>query len=219
MQRLINRISHKIAVSNDLDEEKEKVIAYGMTALWQMIIIFFLAFSVGFITHTIAECLFIYMTVGFLRKFTGGAHAKSMFGCILVSISSIAVMAVLSRYVMAWYIPYNASGIIICIAFGLSFFIVYKKAPVDSVNKPIKNPEKIKKLRKNSRNFVAFSFIITIVIFMLYLNYNYIWLISISYSIAFAVFWQSLTLTKGFRAISDYCVSVHNKILEYRKED
>lgn len=219
MQRLINKLSHKIADSNGFDEEKEKVIAYGMAALCQMIVIFLFAFLVGFITQTIAECLFIYIIVGSLRKFTGGVHANSMLSCILVSIASITVMAVLSRYVMAWYIPYNISGIILCIIFGISFFIVYKKAPVESANKPIKKPEKIKRLRKNSRIFIAFLFIITAVIFMLYLNYNYIWLISISYSIAFAVFWQSLTLTKGFRIISDYCVSLHNKIFKCRKED
>ena len=219
MNSLINKISHKIAVSAGLDEEREKVIAYGMLALCQVIIIFLFAFFVGFVTKTIAECILICITVGSLRKFTGGVHANSMLGCILVSISSIAVMALLSRYILARYIPWGISGAVIFIIFAVSFFIVYKKAPVDSANKPIKNPEKIERLRKNSRIFVSLLFIITAVIFTINVNYGYIELLSICYSIVLAVLWQSLTLTKGFRVISDYCVSLHNKIFKRRKED
>jgi accessory gene regulator protein AgrB len=55
-------------------------------------------------------------------------------------------MAAVSRWLLAAiYVPIIMAAALV-IVFGLSFFIVYKFAPVDSPNKPIRTEKKKKRM-------------------------------------------------------------------------
>lgn len=91
------------------------------------------------------ECLLIYLVVGTFRKCTGGAHAPSLL-CILIqsahhrSDGGAGPVSAGSRLT-----PLTAS--LCLLAFVWIWWIIIRRVPVDSPNKPIRRPEKIRRLR------------------------------------------------------------------------
>lgn len=194
MEAFVRKMAHGLAVRQQLDAEREAIIAYGMLALSQMLCIFLYAVVFGLFTGTLLECLIVYSLVGFMRKFTGGAHAHSMGGCILVSVSTMSIMALVSHHALS-----QLSWIIMLIALSLYiiyFFIVWKKAPMDTPNKPILKPEKRKRLRKGSFAFLSIMAILSILLVTVLYFQDIRWIKGCFWSILLALGWQTLTLTK-----------------------
>lgn len=192
MEEIAKKIATSIGSNFSYDDEKIAVITYGLTAIFQMLFIFLVVSILGIICGFFIEGMIIFILVGLLRKSAGGAHNKTFTGCLIYSIFFICFMALLSRYL------YNPELIYIFIAFSSvvfiwAFYITVKKAPVDSPNKPITNPVKIKRLRRNA--------LITLVIYalsaliMYYFSNQYARLSSYSLSITMSVLWQSFMLT------------------------
>ena len=196
MEQFVRKAAHFITERQKLDEEREAVIAYGMLALFQMLLIFLYALMWGLLTHTFWESIVVYFTVGIFRKFTGGAHAHSMAGCIFVSITTMSVMAAFSHYILA---PIKSSLLMILftlIIYPLVFFVVWEKAPVDSPNKPIRKPEKIKRLRRGSFIMLITFSIVSISLTILTFFIDSSVLFSMNYALMLALIWQGFTLTK-----------------------
>ena len=203
MEQLTKRAAHFVAHRQQLDSEKEAVIAYGMLALSQMLVILLFAVVWGLLTGTFWECVIVYIAVGALRKSTGGAHARTMAGCILMSVTTMSTMAVVSRYVLAPRLTPWLMLVLTAVLYTLCFLIVWKKAPVDSPNKPIRNPEKVKRLRKSSflllAAFCGISLLLAILTFYIdsaTFMINSADLYSVNCALVLALGWQSLTLTK-----------------------
>lgn len=196
MEQCARKAAHFIAQQQKLDEERESVIAYGMLAFFQMLLILLYAVIWGLLTRTLWESLIIYFVVGIFRKFTGGAHAHSMEGCIFVSITTMSVMAALSHYVIAPRVSSSLMVLFTLFTFSLVFFVVWKKAPVDSPNKPIRKPEKIKRLRRGSFILLTLFGIISIFLTILTFFINSSVLLSMDCALMLALIWQGFTLTK-----------------------
>ncbi len=195
MKNPLYSLAHTIAQSQSMDEEQEAVIRYGMGATFQFFTILVLSMFFGWLTGTVMQSLIIYLAVGTLRRFTGGAHGSSMLQCIIVSVSSILVMALLSRYILAGYLS-PVMGTVVCIVFYIiSLTIVYLKAPVDSPNKPIKNPEKIKRLRRQSLTFLAAAAAACIVLLSLAIVRDSRYLLSLGFAVCLSLLWQAVNLT------------------------
>ena len=149
MQKWIRKAAHSLAAAQGADQSREDVIAYGLTALCQMGAILLGALVIGLAAGMVWECLLIYLVVGTFRKCTGGAHAPSLLGCILTSLLTIGAMAGLARYLLAPRLtPLTAS--LCLLAFVWIWWIIIRRVPVDSPNKPIRRPEKIRRLRRQS---------------------------------------------------------------------
>ena len=97
MEQLASKLAIKIAEKIELDQEKKSVVAYGLVGILQITTLFILITVLGIITGTFYESFIIFFSVGFMRKSTGGAHSKSMWGCNAVSVLSILFLALLSR--------------------------------------------------------------------------------------------------------------------------
>ncbi len=195
MERSIHKAAHFVAQHQQMSDEQEAVIAYGMTALCQMLMILLFTVIWGLLTKTIVESLIVYAVVGGFRKFTGGVHAKTLWGCIAVSVITISLMSVLSRYVLA---PQMTSSIMltaILILFGLVFSIVWRRAPVESPNKPIRKPEKIKRLRIGSLIILSVLMTVCILVSVIAASINSLVLYSLIWSMILALLWQGFTLT------------------------
>lgn len=197
MEKLSQNISNIIAAKLNYDDEKRAVIQYGLAAIFQFIGIFVITSIIGLFAGFWIESMVIFLSVGMLRKSTGGAHSETFQGCMIISILSICVLSILARYL----IPINYPGIkyyivaFVLLAFTYSFFIIHKKAPIDSPNKPIKKPEKIKRLRRNS--FITLFIYFIAAITLAFLADLTIKNISVSLSITFATLWQVFTLSKA----------------------
>lgn len=198
MTKQVNKFAHTIAKNSNLNEEQEAVIAYGMLALLQMAVILIIAVAAGLIFNCLWQCITIYLAVGIFRKFTGGAHGKSMGQCIIVSTLSITVMAVIAKYVLTAFLPLWAQITFIAVSLITVYIITYLKAPVDSPNKPIKNPKKIKRLRISAFVYISVLLILCALLVFIATKFSFDTASGIAYCICLSLLWQSATLTPLF---------------------
>jgi accessory gene regulator B len=197
MEKLASKIAGNVASSLNYDNEKEAVIAYGLTALIQIFISVILIFLLGIVFGTPIEALIVCLSASLLRKYSGGAHADTAELCTLISIIYCSLTAVISAKLLV--LIYNPAFLMaaIILIYGISVYILYKLAPVDSPNKPIKSEKKVMRMRKGSFLTISVYFIISLALFCL-TKRNGIF-ISCGFSLLFGVSWQIFTLTSwGF---------------------
>jgi accessory gene regulator B len=210
IEKLAHNLAARIALQLDYDENKKAVIAYGFIAILQIATIFIISSIIGVLFDFWYESVIIFLGVGIMRKSTGGAHASTMNGCIVISVLSIAILSMISRYLLCLPINFYLNIVISLIVFIICFIIFYLRVPIDSPNKPIIKPEKIMRLRKQSFIKLTVCFIISI-IFILFTRYQERFY-SIAVSIRLAMLWQLLTLTKTgsyiLKKIDSYITSV-----------
>jgi len=212
MEKLAVSISKFIAAKLNYEKDKQEVIAYGLTAIFQMVSIFVIASVIGLIGNFWAESTIIFLAVGILRKSTGGAHSQTMKGCLIISIFSISFLGFLAKYLFDIHLINHLYFLIpLSIIYLFSFFFIHKLAPVASPKKPITREEKRKMLRKKSfiTWFVYYAISVGLVFFSNY-NINYI---TLSISLSFATLWQAFTLTKfGHKTIDiiDFKFRINN---------
>lgn len=194
MEQLAHDYAKKISTSLNYTSDQEAVIAYGLTAIFQMSTIALIITFCGLCFGFAYESIIIFLGVGLLRKATGGAHSKTLYGCLIISCLNITFLALLSRYIFFFNIQPWYYALVHTILFILCFVVIYKKAPVDSPNKPIKTASKIKRLRKQS--FITVFIYYCILLLCLVLSRNNSRFISIANSICLLTLWQTFTLTQ-----------------------
>lgn len=195
MEKLAKLIADFIGQSLGQDEEKRQVVAYGLAALLQFIVIFLSSILIGIVGNFVLESITVMFSVALLKKSAGGAHSASMFSCTVMSILNITFFAAISRYLFKSETVFTAACIITLIIYILAFILIYKLAPVDTKNKRIVKPEKIKRLRKTAF-LTLISYIILSALF-LFFSVKYIRLLSMAVSLTFATGWQSFMLTRS----------------------
>ena len=194
METLAYNIAEKIAVEMNYDEDKKAVIAYGLTAIFQMATIFAVISIIGILFDFWYESIIIFLGVGIIRKSTGGAHSRTMEGCLVISVLSITILSTMSRYFFDFPLSKFVNFGISIFVFILCFIVFYIRVPVDSPNKPIVKPEKIKKLRRQSFLILTIFFLLSIVLIILTTWYNQF--NSIAISIRLSMLWQLFMLTR-----------------------
>lgn len=194
MEELAHNLAEIIALHMQFDEDKKAVIAYGLTAIFQMVTLFTVISIIGFIFGFWYESIILFIVVGIIRKSTGGAHSRTMYGCILISVLSITILSSLSKYILSFSVNAFINLGISVLVYALCFIVFYIRVPVASPNKPIVKPEKIKRLRRQSFIILTIFFLISVAfIFMTVWNDRFY---SIAVSIRLAMLWQLFTLTK-----------------------
>lgn len=194
IEALAQKIANKLAIQLDFDDEKKSVIAYGLIGMLQMVTLFILILALGMIFHFAYEAIIIFLSVGIIRKSAGGAHAKTMMSCNIMSVITVILLSALSSYIAGVPLNFNLDLIFSVIVFAICFTIFYIRVPVDTPNKPIIKPEKVKRLRKQSLVILLVLTFISM-IFMILSKYN-LRFYSIGISIRLAMLWQFFTLTK-----------------------
>ncbi|MGB8454622.1 MAG: accessory gene regulator B family protein [Anaerocolumna sp.] len=193
METSAHNLAGKISLEMHFNEDKEAVIAYGLTAIFQLTTIFVVISIIGLIFHFWFECIIIFLGVGIIRKSTGGAHSETMYGCIIISVLSVIFLASLSKYLFDYPIAKIVDFGISIFIYAFCFIIFYIRVPVDSPNKPIVRPEKIKRLRRQSFIILTILFIIAIALIILSSWNNRLY--SIAVSLRLTMLWQVFTLT------------------------
>ena len=193
METLAKKVACNISTQMNYDENKRDVIAYGLTAIFQMVFIFIIITIIGLLLGIWYECIIIYLGVGIIRKSTGGAHSQTMNGCIIISVLSITSLSFVSGYLLNLHINTGVNILISLIVYIICFICFYQRVPVDSPNKPIVKPEKIKKLRKQSFLILTFLFLLSVIFILLAINYERFY--SLTMIIRLTMLWQVFTLT------------------------
>lgn len=195
MENFVHKLALHLTAPLKYDDEQRAVVQYGLYAIIQMLAIAIVIILFGLIAGCLWECIIIYSAAGLLRKSTGGAHAKTSNGCLVVSIIAVTIFGAGSRYITL--IPY---GFYICFVLSPIFFlaaciIIYKLAPVGHPNKPLNSPQKRKKLRRQS--LITLVLYATAVFVLLIISFYNTRTLNIAFSLCIATLWQSLTLVKA----------------------
>ncbi|WP_291649216.1 accessory gene regulator B family protein [Clostridium sp.] len=211
LELICKNISNSLKNELNLDEDKRSIIEYGLYAVLHMIISILLVGIFGKILGVMFEALIISFVEAVLRKYSGGVHASTPFNCIVLGIIVAVLPAYLIKNINLNIIYIIFVGVIIYIA---SLSIIYKLAPVDSPNKPIKKEEKIKRLKKRSIIILSIYMIIVICnLIMYYTSKNNIFLIY-STCIYAGILWQVFTLTRYGHIVVNILDSLLIKILK-----
>lgn len=189
------KISKKSKYILNLDENKEQIIKYGAINLFQTFSAILWIIISGLVFNVLYEVLIFSFVVAILRKYSGGVHASSPMGCIIIG-TILSTLSGLTVNRILYLLPINMIILLSIFCFLFSFIVVYKKAPVDSIKKPITNIYVKRKFRKNSILTIIFLNIVVAALFILYGNYNKIFYIKTIECISLGLLWQSITLTK-----------------------
>jgi len=187
-------VARYLAKSLGYDDERRQVMAYGLGALFQMLLLFVCSFIFGLVFNCLIEAMILFWGVGLLRRATGGVHCTTYFGCVCTSLTSICGLAAICRYAVptdaqTWI--YGLAGILpafICLA-----WIAWKKVPRASANKPIVNPAKIARLRKQC--FLTVSVYLAAACMLLFFSPDNPRLISACSAIIAVAWWSAFMLT------------------------
>lgn len=209
---LANKLADGIADQLSLGQERRSVIAYGLIGLLQVTTLFIVITIIGVLTSSLYESLIIFFSVGFIRKSTGGAHSRTMSGCNTISILTITMLAVLSKYILGNPVNVSANIILTIAVFAVGYAVFNLRVPVDSPNKPIVKPEKIKRLRKES--FIKLSIFLLLTLGAILLAGTNERFYSIASSLRVAIIWQSITLTKIGIMLLENLDLIVNRILK-----
>jgi accessory gene regulator B len=142
MEKLARKLASEISKSLGYDEEKTQVIAYGLIAIIQAIVTVSLVLLGGLIAGTPVEALIICFSISILRKYSGGAHVSSIELCTALGTIYCIIFSSISKYLLTPILNTYIFLFIIAAAYTLSFLAIFKLAPVDSPNKPIKSEKK-----------------------------------------------------------------------------
>jgi len=194
METLAKKLANRIASSLGCDEEKKAVVAYGLFAVIQIAITLLLVLLLGILAGAPVEAMIVCFSASILRKYSGGAHAANAELCTFISAVYCTLTAYLSKKLL--YPIYRPFPMVLAIViiYCLSFWVVYKLAPVDSPNKPIKTEKKKKRLRKGS--FIILTAYASLSCFLLILGYDSGVFASYGISLLLGVSWQVFTLTR-----------------------
>lgn len=192
LELLCKNIAHNLKKELNLDEDKRSIIEYGLYAILHMSISILTVAIFGKILGVMYEALIISFVQAILRKYSGGVHASTPFNCIVIGI----IVSVLPGYLIK-NINLNVNYIIIIgvILYITSLIIIYKLAPVDSPNKPIKKEEKIRRLKKSSLTILSIYMIIVCFNLIMYYSKNNEVFLIYSACIYLGILWQVFTLT------------------------
>lgn len=176
-------ITNKIKQNVDnIDEEKELVINFGVRLIFGELPKILLLFIIGFLLGIGWYTLIFFFLLCPYRSFTGGFHLKTHLGCMITTSVLYLGPVLLAKYlpIQQNYILYIMAGIVAI----FSIFIIIKYAPADTENIPILT----KKERKSKKIKACISLIILMSIILFYPD------ILIEYALIYGIFLQNLTV-------------------------
>lgn len=211
---LCERISDKIATELNCSEEKEAVIQYGIFAIIQTTIAVLVNILFGTLLDVLVPSLIISFVAVILRKYSGGAHAQTPEGCIVIG-TIVSVGGALGVSCISWNVKFIIlTGVIL---FGIAYYIIWKLAPVDSAEKPIKREKKKQMLKKRSIFILMIYYIIVLISLLFYSSNRDKELLLYIASVYVGIGWQVFTLTaKGHLVMSKIDLFFY-KIIQYIK--
>jgi len=192
--KLANKIAENLAEKLGYNNEQRKVMAYGLIAIIQMVELLLICAVFGLIFDCFNECMIVFLGVGLMRRTTGGAHCSTYMACMLTSSLSICLIALICRCLIPsglhkWI--YAVFGILP--SFACFFILAYKRVPQATKNKPITNPAKIKRLRRQC--FITTLIYLVLAVALLLIDLGEGRNITSLCSLICVLYWQSFTLT------------------------
>lgn len=216
IEKICKQLSDKIADELSLDSQRRAVVNYGLFAIIQTVLSVLITILFGALFGVLVPALILSLASVILRKYSGGAHAKTPESCAL-----IGVLISVGGALIFSYIKWQVIGVLLCGigVFVFAFYWVYQLAPVDSLAKPIKNIEKQQLLKKKSMLIVSVYLVIASVLIGISLITYHDELLLFTVCLYGGILWQVFTLTKsGHLLVNKIDVFLIHTILRQRGE-
>lgn len=168
--RFINKWSYTCAkgLAEVLNENHQRRFAYyfGFQVVIGETVKFAVIFLVSLILGVFIPTLIVTSAFVSLRMIAGGYHMDTQGKCLLVSLGLFIIASLIAKYT---YHQWNTSqlAILILITFISGLYVLIRYAPRDNPNKPITDPNEIRKLKKLSLIYL-FVWLVVIVILTLF---------------------------------------------------
>lgn len=197
MEAFAKKMAEAIGKGTDKSDEEIAVIAYGLIGIIQFTTIFLLSSIIGVICGFWLETAIVFLSVGFLRRLTGGAHSSGIYSCLVYSVFFVSGISALARYAMP-RLPWQVILIFCVLIFAFGYLTVALKAPVTPPNKPCRTETKRKRLRKGS--FLVLSLFLVAVGLAIGGGAKAPRLYSMGLALALSTLWQIVMMTKAGHA-------------------
>lgn len=217
MEKLTNNIADRVAAEFKLDKDNRDIIAYGTFAIMSIALSIIFVIIFGLIFHVMIEALIICFAGSILRKYSGGAHASSPGRCIAIGTFICIGQALLFTFLIGSVITLSLFIFLGIGVFALSYYLIYKLAPVDSSAKPIKTKEKKIRMKKGSIIILGAYIIIAVINTAIYIILRDKSFLIYSLCIYGGVAWQTFTLTRVGHSIINSIDDFLNHILAIKK--
>ena len=193
MEHLARKIAESVGANLQKTDQEIAVMAYGLIGILQFMAIFILTSIISLIFGFWFESLIVFLSVGFLRRLTGGAHSAGIYSCIVYSTVFVCGISAISVYLLP-KVNFFINLLICFLIFAFGYVMIALKAPVTPPNKPCRTEEKRKRLRKGS--FIVLTlFLITVVCFMIARSLHSVFY-SCGLALALSTLWQISMMTK-----------------------
>lgn len=200
MERLAKKIAESVGASLGKTEDDVAVMAYGLIGILQFFAIFLLASVIGLIFGFWIEVVIVFLSVGFLRRLTGGAHSRGIYSCLVYSVFFVSSISALARYALP-LLPFPAVCAICVAVFAFGYVMIALKAPVTPPNKPCRTEAKRKRLRRGAFTILS-VFLVLVAAALIFKNLG-IRLYTSCLALTLSTLWQITMMTKmGHRFIS-----------------
>lgn len=201
IEKLSTSIGNKITIVLEKDEEFEEVLVYGAINLFQTIYAILVVLLLGFIFGVFFEAFIISFIMAFLRKYSGGVHASSVNKCAIFGGILATSLALISKYILIK--SFGFISLFAVAAFIFLYYIVYAVAPVDSLEKPIKNIEMRKNLKSGALKVISYFLLLSIILLIINYFKNNEVIFNLSYCILMGLLAQGFSLTKvGHKSVT-----------------
>lgn len=193
IEELSLKTSNKLGKKLDKNNEEIAVINYGLFTILHTSLAIIVTMVVGLLTKTLIEIMTISITSAVLKRYSGGVHATSPERCTLIGVILAYILSYISISIMD--IDMSITILMIISIIGFSYYILYKKCPVPSKNKPLKKESTRKKLRKKAFNLINIYVVLIIISLSIYLINNVTIAKSIALSMVLGIGLQVFVLT------------------------
>ncbi len=193
MEQLANNFAKKIAKELSYSDEQQQILSYGMIAILQTLVMTAIVFFIGALIGTFIESAILCFAVSFLRKYSGGTHAKSIESCTIVGVLFCTIFGLVSKAMSQHVNSFLTLILLSSIVFLYAFIIARWKAPVDSPNKPIRSVAKRKRMKFMTLITLSIYFVISMA--LVFFHNNSLVYVSSLICILFSIVWQISSLT------------------------
>ena len=200
MISLANKLAAYLGRELGKNEDEIEVMAYGFIGIIQMLAIYMITSVISLIFGFFWEATVVFLSVGFLRRLTGGAHSQGIYNCLVYSVVFICLISSLARFVLSneGIAVYVACGCAAVLVFG--YVIITIKAPIAPPNKPCRTEEKRRRLRRGA--FLVLTVFALIVAVGFFVREDAPRIYSLSIALALSTLWQLFMMTPiGFALI------------------
>ena len=175
--------NHFASVMNET-HQKRAVYYYGLYIVIGTLIKGVILVASALLLGTLLPSLLIVFIFGTMRMLAGGYHMDTYGKCLFVSLVLYITLGLITQYTYQYW-NYVHIKILIAATFISGLYVLVRYAPKDTPNKPITDPQQIRKYKILSLIYLLVWLIVSIMLAIFELN---MYVIALSFGILLELF-------------------------------